>query len=60
MHLCSDPQVILGQKRHIEESSDTIVDKDNMNELVQLKKQCFDIEKRIEILESKWMRKYIN
>ncbi|CAF3074642.1 unnamed protein product, partial [Rotaria sp. Silwood2] len=56
----TSPRVIVDQKRHIEESSDSILDENNTDELVRLKKKCLEIEKRVEVLELTWMRNDIN
>ncbi len=58
--MCSGPRVNVGQKRHIEESSDSILDDNNTSELIRLKKKCLEIEKRVEVLETTWMRTFIN
>ncbi|CAF4862389.1 unnamed protein product [Rotaria sp. Silwood1] len=51
----TSPRVIVGQKRHIEESSDSVVEGNNTDELIRLKKKCLEIEKRVEVLEMTWM-----
>ncbi|CAF1336752.1 unnamed protein product [Adineta steineri] len=48
-------QVVSSQKRKREESSDLILDENNTDELIRIKKKCLDLEKRVEVLESALM-----
>ena len=46
-----------GEKRSIGESSDFSESDNNQNNLIQLKKKCVELEERLQLLESLWIRK---
>ncbi|CAF1474103.1 unnamed protein product [Adineta steineri] len=48
-------QVVTSQKRKREEYFDLILDENNSDEFIRLKKKCLDLEKRVEVLESALM-----
>ncbi|CAF1511126.1 unnamed protein product, partial [Adineta steineri] len=54
-HANTDVEVVTSQKRKREESFDLILDEDNSDEFIRLKKKCLDLEKRVEVLESALM-----
>ncbi|CAF0877917.1 unnamed protein product [Adineta steineri] len=54
-HANTDVQVVTSQKRKREESFDLILDENNSDEFIRLKKKCLDLEKRVEVLESALM-----
>ena len=53
--MCLGPQVCRGEKRLIEELSNSIESDDNQTDLMQLKKKCLELEGRIQELEGTWM-----
>jgi hypothetical protein len=56
--MSSGPEVCRGKKRPIEEPSNSFESDGDETNLIQLKKKCLELERRVQELEGMWMRKY--